>query len=98
MHGQDRRLRERTGVTDASQLSLLAIDGKTNTVVAQIKLAAAPFGIGVNPRTNRIYVRASPFQPGIHVAVINGATNKVLTRIPTDATSVGGIAADPGPT
>jgi YVTN family beta-propeller protein len=82
-------------VTDASQLSLLAIDGKTNTVVAQIKLGAAPFGIAINPRTNRIYVRASPLQPDIHVAVINGATNKVLTRIPTDATSLLGMVADP---
>lgn len=67
--------------TDTSQLSLLAIDGKTLTVSAQIKLGAAGYYVATDPVTDRIYVQAGPLRP-IHVAVINGKTNKVVTRVP----------------
>ena len=82
-------------VTDPSQLGVLAIDGKTNTVVALVRLGAAGFYIATNPVTDRIYVQAGPLRPDIHVAVINGKTNKVLTRVPSGAADTEGIATDP---
>lgn len=81
--------------TDPSNLGVQAIDGTTNTVVALIRLGDAAYYIAVNPVTDRIYAQARPLRPGIHVAVINGKTNKVLTRVPSGAKDTFGIATDP---
>jgi YVTN family beta-propeller protein len=81
--------------SDSSQRSVLAIDGKTNTVAAQIKLGGFGFWIATNPRTDRIYTEAAT-SPGVeHVAVIDGRTNTVITRIPTHSNFVKGIAVNP---
>jgi YVTN family beta-propeller protein len=81
--------------TDPSQLGVQVIDGTTNTEVALVRLGAAGYYIATNPVTDRIYVQARPLRPHIHVAVINGQTNKVLTRVPSGAAVTEGIATDP---
>jgi YVTN family beta-propeller protein len=81
--------------TDSSQRSVLAIDGKTNTVAAQIRIGGFGFWIAVDPRTDRIYTENAT-SPGVeHVAVIDGRTNSLITRIPTHAIFEQGIAVNP---
>jgi len=48
------------------------IDGSTNLVIATIDVGSGPAAVGVNPKTNRVYVA----QQGGGVAVINGRTTR----------------------
>ena len=81
--------------SDSSQRSVLAIDGKTSTVTAQIKLGGFGFWIATDPATDRIYTEAAT-SPGVeHVAVIDGRTNTLIARIPTHSIFVEGIAVNP---
>jgi YVTN family beta-propeller protein len=66
----------------ADDQQLIAIDGKTNTVIAQVFVPSQPGGIGVNPKTDRIYVAGSGF-PGL-IMVFDGATNTQIASIPED--------------
>ncbi len=66
----------------ADNQQLIAIDGKTNTVIAQVLVPSQPGGISVNPKTDRIYVAGSGF-PGL-IMVFDGATNTQVASIPED--------------
>jgi len=59
-----------------------AINGTTDTVIANITVYPQPIGIAVNPTTNKVYVADHTTN---EVSVINGTTNTVITTI-----SVGG--------
>lgn len=81
--------------TDSNQRSVLAIDGKTNIVVAQIKIGGFGFWIATDPRTDRIYAEAAT-SPGVEtVAVIDGRTNTLVTRIPANSGFFDGLAVNP---
>jgi len=54
----------------------------------------APFGIAVNPRTNRIYVANNNWPHHGTVSVIDGNTNQVITTIGM-AGNLYGIAVNP---
>lgn len=63
------------------------IDGQSNSVITDITvgLFSSPFGVGVNPLTNGIYVA----HPGDNsVAVISGNTNTVITYIPVGTSPI----------
>lgn len=73
------------------------IDGKTNTVAATISFStvqgfeAGIQGIAVDPIRNRIYLTDdNDFQ----IITINGKTNAVATRTPTNNQELLGVAAD----
>lgn len=68
--------------------AVTVIDGETHAILATVPVGLQPFGIGVNPSTNRIYVGRSA---GTTVAVIDGATNAVVASIPvgSNPTSIG---------
>jgi YVTN family beta-propeller protein len=66
----------------ADNQQLIAIDGKTNTVIAQVFVPSQPGGISVNPKTDRIYVAGAGF-PGL-IMVFDGATNTQVASIPED--------------
>jgi YVTN family beta-propeller protein len=52
-----------------------AINGKTNTVTANITVGQNPSAVSVNPSTNTVYVANSADNT---VSVINGKTNTVM--------------------
>ena len=66
----------------ADNQQLIAIDGKTDTVIAQVLVPSQPGGISVNPKTDRVYVAGSGF-PGL-IMVFDGATNTQVASIPED--------------
>ncbi|HEY2172022.1 MAG TPA: YncE family protein [Candidatus Angelobacter sp.] len=68
--------------SDADNGLLLVIDGKTNTIIDQVFVSSQPGGIGVNPKTNRIYVAGTGF-PGL-IMVYDGATDTLITNVPED--------------
>jgi YVTN family beta-propeller protein len=56
------------------------IDGKKHKVIgSRIPVGSVPNGMGINPKTNRVYV--ANWQDGT-VSVINGAKRKVIATIP----------------
>jgi YVTN family beta-propeller protein len=73
---------DRIYVSAADNQQLIVIDGKTNTVIAQVLVPSQPGGISVNPKTNRIYVAGTGF-PGL-IMVLDGATNTLIANIPED--------------
>lgn len=79
-------------------VAVLAVFGNiahAESVVTVIPVNNKPLGVAVNPLTNRIYVAASLNFEG-NVAVIDGATNTVIDRIPTGTgTSAFKIAVNP---
>lgn len=52
------------------------INGFTNNVIATVSVGVKPYGIAVNPNTNRIYV--TNYQ---NVSVIDGSTNNVIATV-----------------
>lgn len=64
------------------------INGSTNAVTGEIKLAGSPAGIAANPVTNKIY---SDDVNGIEV--IDGASNTIVTTIPVSCS--GAVAVNP---
>jgi YVTN family beta-propeller protein len=66
------------------------IAGSTDTVIATIPVGPHPFGVGLNPSTNKIYVAN-----GNAVSVIDGATDSVTRRIPVHRSGPFGLAVNP---
>jgi YVTN family beta-propeller protein len=66
-------------VTDYARNSVSVIDGGTNAYVRNITGISQPWGIGLNPVTNMIYVAG--YGNGNSVYVINGTTNAVVQKI-----------------
>jgi YVTN family beta-propeller protein len=56
------------------------------TVVATVPVGSSPFGVGVNPTTNRIYV--SNFGSNT-ASVIDGATDAVVATVPVGSSPLG---------
>lgn len=73
---------DRIYASAADNQQLIAIDGKTNTVIAQVFVPSQPGGISVNPKTDRIYVAGTGF-PGL-IMVFDGVTNTQVASIPED--------------
>jgi YVTN family beta-propeller protein len=73
---------DRIYASAADNQQLIAIDGKTNTVIAQVLVPSQPGGISVNPKTDRIYVAGSGF-PGL-IMVFDGTNNTQVASIPED--------------
>jgi len=79
--------------------SVVVIDGNTQTVLATINLgpgetvpAPEPYGVGVNPVTNMVYVGAMSGK----LVIINGASNAVLLAVsPPVATGLAALAVNP---
>lgn len=71
-------------VSDLDASAIDVIDGNTNTITSSISLGGQqPIGVAVDPITNRVYVAISaPL-----VAVIDGKTQQVLTRIQVGASN-----------
>ncbi|HLQ55424.1 MAG TPA: hypothetical protein VK162_14285 [Streptosporangiaceae bacterium] len=67
------------------------ISGRTNTVVATVRVGRAPVGVAVNPRTNAVYVANEIDNT---VSVISGRTNTVVATVRNVATPVG-VAVNP---
>ena len=74
------------------------------TVVATVPVGSSPFGVGVNPATNRIYVANSATVldangvPISTVSVIDGATNTVAATVPVSGglnPSTKGVGVNP---
>jgi len=65
-----------TTVFSSSNGTVPVIDGKTNTLVADVKVGGNPTNISVNPSTNMIYITASNGLP-----VIDGKPNTVTANI-----------------
>src|SRR2546426_1095765 len=70
------------------------IDGATNSITSTIPVGNEPNGIGVNPKTNMIYV-ANFLSVAGTVSVIDGATNSVTSTIQVGN---GPIGVDANPT
>lgn len=62
--------------TEAGTIGVL--DGRTNRIIARIRVGRFPSQLGINPRTNRIYV---PNFRDATLSVINGQTNLVIKTI-----------------
>ncbi len=79
---------------------ITVIDGRTDQVIDTIiGLGGGSYGIGVNPNTDRIYVNnvqygyKKPYQ----IAVIDGATDKILTNVTIGLRGPHGVSTIPGP-
>jgi YVTN family beta-propeller protein len=84
---------DRVYASDADNQQLIVIDGKTNTIITQVSYPGQPSGVGVNPKTNRIYVGNGGF-PG-EIVVYAGDTNSEVARIlVSSGSSVEGVATD----
>jgi YVTN family beta-propeller protein len=68
-----------TGFAYAKTGFVYAINGKTNTVIANITVGQNPGAVSVNPSTNTVYVANLDDST---VSVINGKTNTVMPVIP----------------
>ena len=67
-------------VSDADNGLYIAIDGSTNTILAQVPVFNQPGGLAVDPKTNHLFVTGAGF-PG-EVLVFDGATNAQIASIP----------------
>ena len=61
-------------------------DGATPVVTATVAVGSVPYGVGVNPTTNKIYVVNSG---GNTVSVIDGTTDTVLTTVAVGSVPTG---------
>jgi YVTN family beta-propeller protein len=66
------------------------IDAQTNTVVATIRVGGNPQGIGINTRTDRIFVTNTADNT---VSIISGVSNSVVATLPAGPQPIG-VAAD----
>ena len=64
----------------------LCVDPAPPTVVATVPVGTNPYGVGVNPTTNRIYVANLS---GNTVSVIDGANNTVVATVPVGSNPYG---------
>ena len=78
---------------------LTVIDGKTDTITANITVPAGAYVDAVNILTNRIYIATCAGRPlACSVTVVDGHSNQVLTSIPVTTTpgdGLLGITVDP---
>lgn len=65
-------------VPNSSRNTVSVVDGKTNALKNPVNVGLAPYGIGVNPTTNRIYVANSGSND---VSVIDGSSNTVVSTV-----------------
>jgi YVTN family beta-propeller protein len=65
-------------VTNSDSNTVSVIDGSTNKVIDQVKVASKPYGVAVNRNTNSIYVTNYFTET---VSVIDGSTNKVVANV-----------------
>ncbi|MDR3539830.1 MAG: YncE family protein [Desulfosporosinus sp.] len=65
-------------VVNSRSNSVSVIDRETNALIHIVKVGSRPFGVGVNPVTNRIYVTN---QGSDNVSVIDGFSNVVIATI-----------------
>ena len=87
---------------DCESHDVSVIDGSTNTVLTPITVGLNPFGLAVNPTTNRIYVAnaggagfdSCSSEASYIVSVIDGATNSVVNTI-TVGLGPGFVAVNP---
>ncbi len=68
------------------------ISGRTNTVVATVRVGSAPNGVAANPKTNTIYVTNAASKT---VSVISGRTNAVVATVRVGYPAAFGVAANP---
>ncbi len=66
-------------VANADSNNVSVIDGNTNTIISTVTVGVAPIAVGVNTKTNRVYV-ANFFTPK-NISVIDGNTNAVINTI-----------------
>ena len=66
-------------VTDFFAGKLHSIDGNTDEVIESIKVIRTPFGVGINPETNMIYVGGEYTNI---LSIINAVTKQVESEIP----------------
>ncbi len=70
------------GGHDSRRRTIQVVDLATHAAIASIDAGEQILKIVVNPTTNRVYaLEESSYQDFIHVIVIGGDTNQVLTRI-----------------
>jgi len=74
-----------SGAPQGTGMSVMVIDGSSNTVAATVPLIAYPGFIAVNPTTNLVYFTIEEGPP-IDVAVMDGATYKIIATIPVTQT------------
>ena len=87
---------------DCESHDVSVIDGSTNTVLTPVTVGLNPFGLAVNPTTNRIYVAnaggagfdSCSSEASYIVSVIDGATNSVVNTI-TVGLGPGFVAVNP---
>lgn len=72
----------RIGFVLAVLLCACVLPSNAQQLVTDITLPGTPYGIAVNPKTNRIYVNLST-SAGPAVGVIDGNTNSIVATIPT---------------
>lgn len=73
-------------VLNSSSNAVSVFDSKSNAFIGNVIVGSGPFGVGVNPTTNRIYVANF----GSHtVSVIDGNSNTVITKITVGNNPVG---------
>ncbi len=63
--------------TNTADKTVVVIDGEANEAIKSIKLPFPPFGVGVNPNTNLVYVAMGQKI----VAIIDGASNKEIAAV-----------------
>jgi len=63
--------------------NLIGVDVRTNSVVENVSIGFAPFGIAVDPHTNMVYADgcAGSFVCGSKVAVVNGARGTLVATV-----------------
>lgn len=79
---------------------ITVIDGRTDQVIDTIiGLGGGSYGIGVNPNTDRIYVDNVQYgyEKPYQIAVIDGATDKILTNVTIGLRGPHGVSTIPGP-
>lgn len=81
-------------VTDTQHSSVLVISGRTDKVVATIKVGGAAYWVATNPLTDKVYVQVLQ-RSGDVVAVIDGRTNTLVAEIPEPGPDWAGIAVNP---
>ena len=87
---------------DCDSHDVSVIHGSTNTVLSPISVGLNPFGVAVNPTTNRIYVAnaggagfdSCSSEPSYSVSVIDGITNSVVNTL-TVGLGPGFVAVNP---
>ncbi len=78
-------------VTNAGSETVSVISGRTNTVVATVRVGfPAAFGVAEDPQTNTIYVANGDDE----AVVISGRTNTVVARVRVGPCALG-VATDP---